>query len=1071
MKLPNFVKPLFLVLCMLLLTGTAFAQRTISGTVHDQQGEPVPFATVAVPGSTTGATTDFDGRFSLNVPAGATSIQISFIGFKRQTIELGSNVTFNIVLESESTHLDEVVVVGYGTVARRDLTGSVSSVSGAQLAAIPVASAAEAMTGRMAGVQVSATEGSPDAEITIRVRGGGSITSSNEPLYIVDGFPVSSINDIPSADIASIDVLKDASSTAIYGARGANGVIIITTKGGSEGKITVSYNAYTGVKKIAKRVESLDSYDYALWNYEHSLMSGNGRYETYFGNWQDIDMYKDMAYNDWLDIIFGNVGTQTNHNLSVSGGTDKTKYAVSFNRLSDKAIVTGSDFSRNNLSLKLTNNPHKRLQLDFQTRWAETRQNGPSVNDGGDERGSSTEGRMRNVMLYPPIPLTAPALTDPSETDPDFNLYSPSVSIRDNERVNTRATLNMGASVTWEFIDNFKFKTELGMDRFSEQNDRFYGVSTYYARVNVPGDENKGKPAVIFTDRSRESFRNTNTLQMNLKDWMPNGHNLSAVIGQEYLITTQQVMQTIVGGFDPSFNLDMARRLTTEGNAADNSNVFAPDDKLFSFFGRANYDYQSKYLISATFRADGSSKFARGNRWGYFPSMSAAWRVSGENFMKPTENWLYDLKLRVSYGTVGNNNIPGGQMAQAFISRSTTWVHGFTSYWAPENVLANPNLTWETTVTKNMGIDWGLFGGKLSGTIDGYINNTRDLLLRFPLVDSYSAQYRNMGETQNSGIELSADWFAVDKRHWGITFGANIGFNKNKVVSLGDMDDFSASTGWASTDIQNDYWVAVGQSLGLIYGYRSLGRYEVDDFQWNGTSATAPWGDLKDGVIDGRAVVGGLRPGTMKVGGKDGQMVVPLNSEGTQLIGNAMPKHTGGFYVTARAYGFDFAANFNWSYGNDIYNANKIEWNTAGRHFLRNLTTDMAQGTRWTNLDMNTGELIFDPDALAAANANTTMWSPSMQRFVLTDWAIEDGSFLRLNTLTLGYTVPKNLTQRAMIQSCRLYVTGYNVWLWTNYSGFDPEVNTRRNLPYTPGVDFSAYPRSRQIVFGVNLTF
>ncbi|MDR0658179.1 MAG: TonB-dependent receptor [Mediterranea sp.] len=1049
---------------------------TVTGNVKDNTGEPVIGASVVQKGTTgNGSITDLDGNYRLSVPSNATII-ISYIGMKTQEIAVNGKSRIDVTLTDDAYALDEVVAIGYATMRRGDLTGAISSVSAKDIAAVPVASVSQALTGKMAGVQVTTTDGSPDAEIKIRVRGGGSITQSSEPLYIVDGFPVNSINDIAANDIASIDVLKDASSTAIYGARGANGVVIVTTKGGQSGKVSVNYNTYVGFKKIAHTLDVLDPYDYALWTYEHSLLKDADYYKRYFGNWEDMDMYEGMEGNDWQDIMFGRVAQSTNHSLSISGGSDKTRYMFSYNRINDEAIAKGSDFKRDNLSLKLQNNPNDRIQLDFQMRWSQRKVNGPLTNDGGQEKGSTTEGRLRNAVIYPSIPLNAPELTDPTETDPEFGLYSPTISLRDNDRTYKQATLNMAGSASWEFIDGFRLKTEMGVNEVTERTDRFYGVSTYYARINVPGNENKGKPAIIFTDRDRRTIRNTNTLSVNLKKWLPDGHSLDAILGQEYLITATHSMETVVAGFDPSFDLDMARRLTTEGNSGEYdatiNNNFSPDDKMLSFFGRLNYNYKGNYLLSATLRADGSSKFAAGNRWGYFPSVSAAWRISGENFMQAAESWLYDLKLRASYGTAGNNNIPSGQMAQTFSPSGTTWVGGYSSYWAPSKQMANPNLKWETTITRNIGVDWALFNGRLAGTVEVYKNNTLDLLLNFPTAGTgYDNQYRNMGETENKGLEISANWVIADKKNWGVTIGGNIGFNKNRVISLGDMDEIKGATNWASTEIGTDFLVVEGQPIGVMYGYRALGRYEVDDFNWMQNNDGTWEYTLKDDVVNSSAVIGTIRPGSLKLAAKDGGLTVLDNDEGKEIIGNANPKHTGGGFLSARVYGFDLTANFNWSYGNDIYNANKLEYTETSRNNNRNMIAIMKWGERWTNLDLNTGELITDPAQLTAANATTTMWSPYTRKHQLTDWAVEDGSFLRLNTLTLGYTFPKNLLRKVKIENLRIYVTGYNIALWTNYSGFDPEVDTRRNLPYTPGVDYSAYPRSRQLVYGLNLTF
>ena len=1062
MRMPMFF--FLFVFCSLAATAQ---QKTISGKITEAStGEPVIGANVQVKEASVGTVSDIDGNFKLTVPENGKTLVVSYLGFLTRELPI-DKTSFEIALKENLSQLDELVVVGYGTMKKRDLTGAISSVSAKDIAAVPVTSVSEALTGKMAGVQVTTTEGSPDAEVKIRIRGGGSITQSNAPLYIVDGFAVNSISDISANDIATIDVLKDASSTAIYGSRGANGVVIITTKNGQEGRVSVSYNAYTGWKKNAKKLGVISPYDFALWQYERQLLADDDRYTLYFGNWEDIDMYKNMKGNDWQDIIFGNTGTVFSHNLSINGGTEKTRYLVSYNHVDDKDIMIGSDFARDNLTLKLTNNPHKRVQLDFSTRWSQTNVNGPKTNDGGSERGSTTDARLRNAMIFPSIPISSD-LADYSSTDTRFYLYNPLVSLHDNERASKRKTLNFGGSASWEFIDGFSLKTELSLDQYNVQNERFYGTTTYYVRNNVPAGDQM-KPAITFSDQNRQTIHNANTLNVNFKKWIPKDHTLELLLGQEYDLITNKTLTSEVAGFDTSFTFDLARRLSNQGNALSTTNYLSPDDKLLSYFGRANYNYQSKYLLSATFRADGSSKFARGNRWGYFPSVAAAWRISSESFMESATAWLTDLKLRASYGTAGNNNIPVGQMAQSYASTSTTWINGYDYFWAPSKTMANPDLTWETTVTRNLGLDWTLWSGKLNGTIEAYLNTTKDLHILFPVGGTgYDAQYRNLGETQNKGVEVTINWVAVDKKNFGLTFGANIGFNKNNINSLGMMGDFGAGTMWASTDINNDFLVAAGQSVGQMYGYRSDGRYEVSDFDYN--PATNSY-TLKSGIVDCSPVIGSLRPGSMKLKDLDGNNIVTYDYKDREIIGDANPVHTGGFNINMRACGFDLGANFNWSYGNDIYNANKIEYTNGSKYANRNMIDVMASGKRWTNLDVNTGQLITDPAALAAANANTTMWSPYMTRFVFSDWSVEDGSFLRLNTLTLGYTLPRVLTRKVFVSSCRIYVTGYNVYCWNNYSGFDPEVDTRRNVPYTPGVDFAASPRSRQLVLGLNLTF
>jgi TonB-dependent starch-binding outer membrane protein SusC len=1049
-----------LLLALFFSAHTVWGQNiSIKGTVKDELGEGLPGVNVIIQGTQIGTVTNIDGDFSIEAPANGTLV-FSSIGYKSLTMPINNQSTINISLEPDVMGLDEVVVIGYGTVRRRDITGSVASVRGDDIAAIPVSSIAEAMAGKLAGVQITTTEGSPDAEVRIRVRGGGSITGDNTPLFIVDGFPVESISDIPPSDIESIDVLKDASSSAIYGSRGANGVIIITTKRAKEGKLVVRYDTYSSFKQLANKLDVISPYDYAKWQYERSLLDNEPeRYTNLFGNFQDMDLYQGITGNDWQEQTFGRIGSTLNHNLSISGGTDKSLYSFSYSTIDDKAIMQLSSFKRDNLSLNLSNKPNDRITLDFSFRYSNTQIKGGGANE--QVEFSSADSRLKYAMIYPPFPVSG--LTDEGETDPDFNLYHPIVALYDNDRFQKRLTYNLNASLSWDIFDNLRFKTDIGMDDYRNTNDRFYGQTTYYVK-NRPASENQGLPAIIFTRTARETYRNTNTLAYNFKGLLPENHSLNLLVGQEYIFRQLEEQENTVHGFPASFDFHDATKLSAQAAANSIDNYLFPDDKLLSFFGRANYDYLGKYLFSTTFRADGSSRFSRGNRWGYFPSAAFAWRISDESFMEFSRNWINDLKIRLSYGTAGNNNIPPGQLMQTLEVRNTTWVNGFNSFWAGTKTMANPDLKWETTVTRNVGIDYVSLGGRLSGSFEGYINHTNDLLILFPVSGTgYADQYRNMGKTENRGIEAMVNWIAIDKPNYGLSFSGNIGLNRNKIISLGQMDDFGAESGWASTEIGVEYLIATGGSVGKMYGYKSAGRYEVSDFEGY---IGGVW-VLKDGIVNSQPVVGTLRPGSMKLMDTTNDGIV--NIDDRVVIGDANPKHTGGITINARAYGFDLLAAFNWSYGNDIYNANKVEYTSTSKYHSRNMISIMEDGKRWTNL-LPDGTISNDPAQLEALNQNTTMWSPYMARFVFSDWAVEDGSFLRLNTLTLGYNLPKQIVNKAKVQNLRLYVSGYNVFLLTKYSGFDPEVSTRRRTPLTPGVDYSAYPRSRAIVFGLNLS-
>lgn len=1063
------MKKILLLFSMLIFyIGSAYAQQTrqISGKITDKTSkEVIPGASVGVKGTTTVVSADEKGQFKINIPSTGNIILVArYVGYKSKEITVGSESKIDFILEEEIASLGEIVVnIGYGTVRKKDLTGAVSSVSADVIAAAPVSSALEAIQGRVAGVNISTTEGSPDAEMIVRVRGGGSITQSNAPLYVVDGFPVSSISDIAPQDIESIDILKDGSSTAIYGARGANGVVLITTKNSKDGKTSISYNVFTGTRKLANKLDVLSPIDYITWQYERSLLSKTPNdYTQYFGNYQDMDLYANLQPNDWQELIFGRTGTTFNQNLNISGGSDKTKYSLSHSFVKDKAIMQLSGYERQNINFKLNHKLYDRLTLDFGARYSDTKTKGGGTNE--QKEISSADSRLKFAMLYPPFPV--PGLTTTTETDDTFNLYNPLVSISDNDQYIHRKAYNLNAALSYDIIPNLRLRSEVGYDGNRSDQDRFYGTTTYYVR-NVPSATNQNLPAIIFTNSNANSFRNTNTLNYNFNKILNKSHNLNVLVGHEFIKNELNVLTTTVHGLPRSFTFENAKQLSTQGQANAIDNYFFPDYKLLSFFGRANYDYLGKYLFTATFRADGSSKFSDNNHWSYFPSASAAWRISQENFMQGTRSWLSDLKLRGSYATAGNDGIPIGQGIQSFQNSVTTWVNGYSNYWAPSKTMANPALKWETTISRNLGLDFALLNGKITGTIDAYLNRTKDNLIEYPVSGTgYDTQFRNLGKTENKGLELSLNWNAVKKTNFDLSLSANINFNRNKILSLGSVKNINGSSGWASTEIGVDYLVEEGGSIGRIFGYKSAGRYEVSDFQGY-NAATGNW-ILKPGVVDATSFIGTLRPGSMKIQDLSGDGKIDLSDR--TVIGNANPLNTGGFSVNSRIYNFDIGAYFNWSYGNDIYNANKIEYTSTSKYSSRNMIAEMASGNRWTNLRPD-GTISNDPAELTAMNANTTLWSPYMKTFVLSDWAVEDGSFLRLSTITLGYTLPASISSKLKMKKLRVYASGYNLWLWTNYSGFDPEVSTRRKTNLTPGVDYSAYPKSKSFVFGLNVNF
>ena len=1054
-----------------LACATALQAQNVTGTVRDANGEPVIGAFVMVQGTTIGASTDIDGKYALNVPDPATAVlEFSMIGMGTVTIPVNDRAVVDAVLSDDNTFLDEVVVVGYATVKRRDLLGSVSSVSSEKLTEQPVTTVSQALSGKMAGVSVVTTEGDPDADIKIRVRGGGSITQDNSPLYIVDGFPVESINDISSSEIASIDVLKDAFSTAIYGSRGANGVVIVTTKSAEKGqKVSVKFNSYYGRKVMANKdaIVPMNPENFVKFQYELASIRDNvsSNYVPYFGSFSDIDLYSGLKGNDWVGMVFGNVGTTYSADASISGSGENFNWTLGYAHMGDNAIMKGSSYTRDNLNFKGNFKTSKTTSIDANVRYSRTNVRGAGANGINDTGSTAGNGRLKHAVSYAPIPIATTIQGADEEQDYGDNA-PPLLSVADNDSKRIRTTWNANAAFNWTMMDGVKLKIEGGLEDYRQGDDRFYGLTTYYVAQNSTV---KFTPSNQHKEAFRTRYRNTNTLNFDFANLFNNGdHSLTLLLGEEMTITKSNTITAMVDGLPTFYDAQMAWNFMASGTPASTNNYFSPDDKLLSFFGRFNYDYKHRYSIGATMRADGSSKFARGNRWGIFPSAAVSWTITNEPWMEGSRRWLEQLKLRYSFGTAGNNNIPSGQLMKQYASSTTSWLSMAQNIFTAGKVMNNPDLTWETTYTHNIGLDFSLFKGAFSGSLEVYQNDTKDLLINFPITGSgYDSQYQNVGSTRNRGIELTLNAPIVSTKDFSLNISGNIAYNKNQVTSLGGLESIMAQSYWASTEIGDDYIVQVGQPLGNMYGYRCDGRYEVSDFDWDGSKWV-----LKEGVVNCSSVIGDayMRPGALKlkdIKGEDGKVTVADR----EVIGNATPDFTGGFSISGYLFGFDFGANFNYMIGNQVYNANKVEFTSSRKYYNRNLLNMMDVSKRWTNVDWSTGELITDPATLASLNAGTKMWSPAVGSAVFTDWAVEDASFLRLQSATVGYTFPEKFTERVKIKKLRVYATGTNLFCLTKYSGYDPEVDTRRATPLTPGVDYSAYPKSIGFVAGINLTF
>ena len=1064
-----------LCLLMFLLTGCSlgiFAQnRTITGTVRDAV-DVVIGASVTVKGnSSIGTITDMDGKFRISVPSSARDLVIKFIGYDDAVIRLGTPTDYKVTLKESSVMLEEVVAIGYAKVKRKDLTGAISSVGGKELANVPVTTAMQALQGKAAGVNIVTESGAPGAGANITIRGGMSLTQSTEPLYIVDGFPVSSISDIAPTDIQSVDVLKDASSTAIYGARGANGVIIITTKSGAEGKTQVNFGASYGFRNVIKQVGVLDPYEFSLYQYE---LDQSG---TSYGAYKDLEIYKSKEGSNWQDQLFGRTGNQQQYNISVSGGTKSTKFNISYARNDEKSIMRGSGYSKNNINAKINTEINKWLSLDFNARLIQQKIDG--LSGGADNESSKAYSLVARAITHAPVK----ALNEDSEDDENSTnaRYTPLERVDATYKQQRRFRQDYNVGINWEPLKGLKFRSEFGYGWKFDDTDQVWG---YKATANSKFGHG-GLPQAYLTNSDNKNWRNANTLTYENKKLFNGRDRLNVMIGHE--VSTSQDTKKYVTSVDFSKDATTKEILAALGNgtALPTSTYIGIKDNLLSFFGRANYTLMDKYLFTFTMRADGSSKFAKGSQWGYFPSGAIAWRIYDEAFMNNAKEWLSNLKLRVSYGTAGNNRIPSGSMYTTYSVAGTSekgiYFDETTAVVLKHgNVLSNPGLKWETTVSRNAGIDFGFFNNRLSGAIDVYWNTTKDLLMKTTIASSsgYSYQYKNMGQTSNKGVELQLDAVLVDAKDFGLNFNFNISYNRGKIDKL-NGSSFWQSSSWAGTAAAGieDFLVEEGGRLGEVYGYKTDGFYTADDFTFDAEKGTYA---LKAGVNDCSSLIGGkVYPGSIKLkANEDGEYK-------KERLGNTVPTVSGGFGLNARWKGFDFTAFFNYSLGNKIVNATKLGSSFySGSSKNWNINDHFTSANRYSWIDPSTGTNLLSSASIKAngeawtinrlneVNTGSSIWNPAAATVMpLVDWAVEDGSFLRVNNITIGYTLPKLFVSKLNIQNIRIYVTGYNLHCFTKYSGTDPEVDCCTSTPMTPGIDYAAYPKSRSFVGGINVTF
>lgn len=1074
-----------LVAMLLLLGGVVAQAQTVKVNVKDSSGEAVIGASVIEQGTRNGGITDFDGNFTLK--STGKPVVISYIGMKTKTVDVKGKSSINVVLEDDNTTLNDVVVIGYGSVRKKDLTGSVATVTGQDLVKVPVANVSEALTGKMAGVNITTTDGSPDAEVLIRVRGGGSITGDNSPLIVIDGFQGGSLSDLSPNDIEDITVLKDASSTAIYGSEGANGVILITTKNAKAGKTQVNYNGYLQTKTVAKRMDVLDTYQYVMSNYEFASLRGESAMNSFyrqFGVYDDLYLYKSQEPIDWQEDLFGQNVLSQSHNVSLQGGTDKTKFNLSGTYDYNAGLMPNNDFSRYAFLFKLNHDINKKLKFSMTARVNDQIANGQGT-QGGTYK-VRTEQTLYGVATKGLSGMITPDFSTMSD-DEIVEWQRSNMSLAEQSEQYWRRRNNRG----FVFNGALDWTTPLKGLKAHLEGGYTYGfneVKNWYGSTTTQASYVGGKPLADWTKTNTSSIRESFTLTYDTK--LNKIHHLNVMGGQEYRSSRSAYNKMDANNLSEAFSAEQVFANYGLGTMqAMTGNVSADQNKV-SFFGRINYTLLDRYLLTVTLREDGSSQFADGHQWGFFPAAAASWRIIEEPWMASTHNWLSNLKLRLSYGKVGNDKLPNYMFSQLYNTNSGSKRYGVgdvaNSHLAVTTVLANPMLTWEKRTTRNIGIDFGLFHERITGNIDVYWNNTDDLLIQHDIAaPGYSTVWENSASTSNKGVELTLNAAIIQAKNFKLNANFNIGFDKSNVKSLANgLEEMPFKSGWASSDNKNqeDYIVRVGDPIGLVYGWLSDGYYTTADFE-SYDPATNTY-KLKEGVASTTLLGGtiGIRPGTMKLKDLDGNGVV--DADDRTVIGDTNPDFAGGFGFNGEIYNFDFNVNFTYKVGNDIYNANKIQTSSRYRAgSYPNMRADMSQSNAYSYLNPETGSLLKTLEELAYWNEGgngqspKAMWSPFSTGdavVVPTDWALDDASFLRLQSVTIGYTVPKTLTKKFGVERLRAYVTGTNLFVITSYPGFDPEVSSYvRNSSYsgvTPGIDFSSYPKSRAFTFGLNVT-
>lgn len=1037
----------------LALFTTALSQDllTVKGKITDESGVVLPGATIVVKNTTNGVSADFDGLFSLeNVPSNGVLL-VSYIGYAEEEININGRDYIAVALNPSENQLDEVVVIGYGESSRRNVTGVVASVEADQLAQTGTTNFDQALAGRVSGVLVSGGDGSPGEALDIVIRGGNSITGDNSPLFVIDGIPLEDFDPatLSTSDIKDFDILKDASAAAIYGSRGANGVVLINTKSGRrDSETVVNFGTRYSNQWIPNRLPVLNPFQYVQYQQAIALSLDNftpgSETAEFFSTWVDPELYRNIEGTSWQDEIFRLAGIQQ-YNLSISGGNENTNIYYSAEYLDQEGTLINTGFNKIVNNLKMSHRLNKKTKINGQIQYAINNRQGLQVSNARDV------SVIRDAIQFRPVePINSDGLLlgglDPNDPNERF-FFNPVLNLENTNRVRRSDVLRGVAGLDHKFNKNLTFRVSGNYQVDNRRNSIFFGADTQQ------GVRGNNRISGQVTNIRLQTLSGSATL--NFKKKIGN-HSTDVLVGSEFqdrksdfsLLQNNQI-PTDIFGID---NIGI-------GTSPSIPQTSLTANTLQSFFGRLKYSYKDKYLLTATFRADGSSRFQDPNRFGYFPAFSAAWQLGEEEFMKKID-FINDFKIRAGWAEAGNNRIGDfdaiSQLSIAFDSGSVLGNGSGGEEFVPgafQSNLGVPGLRWETTEQVDVGVDIALFNSRVNLTGDYYRKRTRDLLLNADTSPSTGFQrvQQNVGAVENSGVELSFNAKIINNKNFKWTSTFNIAFNNNETLALNRGQNEILTDPEFVNDSENSYITRIGQPVGQIFGLEFDGIYQPDDFVFdNGLGSF----QLRDGVPDNGATVA---PGSVKFVDQNGDGTI--NELDRVIIGNTQAKHFGGFNNTFQIGNFDLGMLWNWSYGFDILNGNRSVF-TVPRARSQNGFVELLDAWTPTNTDTDISTIRFQ----------NIFGRPPVGNLIDNRF-VEDGSFLKLRTVTFGYSFPKDVMEKLKIKNLRIYVTAQNVLTITNYSGYDPEVSVGRFGALTPNLDYSAYPQSSTATFGLDITF